>query len=340
MRIGILIPTRGVVIASARRPDVAQCWTMARHADRAGYDAVWVGDSVVAKPRLEPLTTLAYLAGTTARVRLGTAVLLPALRHPVVLAQQIANVDQISGGRVMLGLGVGWSLPSAEREWAACGADHKHRARRLEEHVEIWRMLWRGEPVTHRGEDVDLTEHTIGPLPWHPAGPPILITAGNRGEMLAAQFDRFARLGDGIITTYLHAEECRLVRERGEEALARHGRRLPGFPLCVYTTVRLEDDVRTAERVTAEFLQSYYGGGVHSRGTMGLGPADAVATALRRYAAAGATDLCIRFVGDDQLPQLERFTSEVLPALQSEGSSTTPTPAPPRAALRRRLAGS
>ncbi len=289
---------------------------MARLADQAGYDAVWVGDSIVAKPRLEPLTTLAYLAGITGRVRLGTAVLLPALRHPVVLAHQIANVDQISRGRLVLGLGVGWSLPSAEREWAACGADHKRRARRLEEHVEIWRVLWRGEPVSHRGDDLELTEHTIGPLPWQAAGPPVLITAGNRGEMLPAQFDRFARLGDGIITTYLHVEECLLVRERAEAALARRGRVLRDFPLCVYTTVRMEDDVRTAERVTTEFLAAYYGGGVHERGTMGLGPADAVIAALRRYAAAGVTDLCIRFAGDDQRAQLERFSAEVLPALR------------------------
>jgi alkanesulfonate monooxygenase SsuD/methylene tetrahydromethanopterin reductase-like flavin-dependent oxidoreductase (luciferase family) len=315
MRIGILIPTRGVVMQSARRPAVDECWTMARIADRAGYDAVWVGDSIVAKPRLEPLTTLAYLAGITRTVRLGTAVLLPALRHPVVLAHQIANVDQISRGRVVLGLGVGWSLPSAEREWAACGAHHKRRVRRLEEHVELWRKLWDGEPVTGTGEDFELTEHTIGPLPWSAAGPPVLITAGNRGELLPAQFDRFARLGDGIITTYLHAEECRLVRERAEEALARRARALPGFPLCVYTTVRLDDEPATAERFTREFLAAYYGGGVHSRGTMGLGPAGIVIEALQRYAAAGVTDLCIRFVGEDQLAQLERFTAEVLPAL-------------------------
>src|SRR5918995_3768610 len=184
MRIGILIPTRGVVMTSARRPPVEECWTMACIADEAGYDAVWVGDSVVAKPRLEPLTTLAYVAGITERVRLGTAVLLPALRHPVVLAHQIANVDQMSHGRIVLGLGVGWSLPSAEREWAACGMDHKRRVRRLEEHVEIWRMLWRGDPVTYEGHGVALTDHTIGPLPWNPAGPPVLITAGNRGEMI------------------------------------------------------------------------------------------------------------------------------------------------------------
>ncbi len=315
MRLGVLLPTRGVVIQSARRPPVEECWAMARLADQAGYDAVWVGDSIVAKPRLDPLTTLAYLASTTTRVRLGTAVLLPALRHPVVLAHQVASIDQISRGRLVLGLGVGWSLPSAEREWAACGADHKRRVRRLEEHVTLWRQLWRGEPVTYQQDDVDLVEHTIGPLPWHSAGPPVLITAGNRGEMLPAQFDRFARLGDGIITTYVHAEECRVVREHAAAARARYGRSDADFPLCVYTTVRLEDDVRTAERITTEFLATYYGGGVHSRGTMGLGPPEAVVAALSRYAAAGATDLCIRFVGDDQRAQLERFTADVLPKL-------------------------
>jgi alkanesulfonate monooxygenase SsuD/methylene tetrahydromethanopterin reductase-like flavin-dependent oxidoreductase (luciferase family) len=316
MRIGILIPTRGVVMQSARRPPVEECWAMARTADRAGYDALWVGDSIVAKPRLEPLTTLAYLAAMTERVRLGTAVLLPALRHPVVLAGQLANVDQISRGRLVLGLGVGWSLPSAEQEWAACGADHKRRVQRLEDHVRIWRQLWRGEPLTLRGEDYALTEHTIGPLPWTEPGPPVLITAGNRGEMLPAQFDRLARLGDGIITTYIHAQECRPIRELAEAALARHGRPRAGFSLCVYTTVRIEDEPRVAERVTAEFLQTYYGGGVHSRGTMGLGPPESVIEALRGYADAGADELCVRFIGDDQLAQLERFTRDVLPALR------------------------
>jgi alkanesulfonate monooxygenase SsuD/methylene tetrahydromethanopterin reductase-like flavin-dependent oxidoreductase (luciferase family) len=249
-------------------------------------------------------------------VRLGTAVLLPALRHPVVLAHQLANLDAISRGRLVLGLGVGWSLPSAEREWAACGADHKRRVRRLEEHVEIWRALWRGEALTRSGEDWALTEHTIGPLPWTESGPPVLITAGNRGEMLPAQFERFARLGDGIITTYLDFDQCRQVRALAEAALARRGRRAPGFPLCVYTTVRLDDDAARAERETREFLAVYYGGGVHMRGVMGLGPAPEVIKTLRRYAEVGVTDLCVRFVGDDQMPQLERFTREVLPALR------------------------
>src|SRR5258705_872820 len=95
MRIGVLIPTRGAVMQSARRPPVDEGWTMARLADRSGYDAIWVGDSVVAKPRLEPLTTLAYLAGITTRVRLGTAVVLAALLPPGLLAPHIAYPDPI-----------------------------------------------------------------------------------------------------------------------------------------------------------------------------------------------------------------------------------------------------
>jgi alkanesulfonate monooxygenase SsuD/methylene tetrahydromethanopterin reductase-like flavin-dependent oxidoreductase (luciferase family) len=78
----------------------------------------------------------------------------------------------------------------------------------------------------------------------------------------------------------------------------------------------MDADRARAERETTAFLAAYYGGGVHSRGTMGLGPADAVIEALQRYAAAGATDLCLRFVGDNQLAQLERFTAEVLSALR------------------------
>jgi alkanesulfonate monooxygenase SsuD/methylene tetrahydromethanopterin reductase-like flavin-dependent oxidoreductase (luciferase family) len=318
MRLGILIPTRGAVMQSARRPPVDECWAMAREADQAGFDAVWVGDSVVAKPRPEAMTTLAYLAGITSRVRLGTAVLLPALRQPVILAQLIANVDQISRGRLILGVGVGWNLPSAELEWAACGMDHRRRVRRMEEQIELWRALWSGEPVTLEGPGFALSEHTIGPLPWNAEGPPIWITAGNRGEVYPAQLERFGRLGDGIITTYISPDECIDLRRRAAAALEARGRPGSSFPLCVYTTVRLDEDVAAAERVTNEFLATYYGGstGAHQRGLMGLGPADVVIAMLEQYEAAGVTDVCIRFSGEDQRQQLERFSREVLPAFR------------------------
>jgi alkanesulfonate monooxygenase SsuD/methylene tetrahydromethanopterin reductase-like flavin-dependent oxidoreductase (luciferase family) len=185
MRLGVLLPHRAVVLQSARRPPLEVCWTVARLCDEAGLD-LWVGDSVVAKPRLEPLTTLAYLAAMTQRARLGTAVLAtgPA---PADGAGAYPRRTSIScpTGRLVLGLGVGWGLPEIAREWEACGRIHKRRRqdpRRT--HHRSGAKLWSGQAVTYTGNDVKLTEHTIGPLPWHEAGPPILITAGNRGEII------------------------------------------------------------------------------------------------------------------------------------------------------------
>jgi len=312
MRLGVLLPHRAVVLQSARRPPLGECWELARVCDAAGMD-LWVGDSVVAKPRLEPLATLSYLAAITTRARLGTAILLPALRQPTVLAQALATIDQLSSGRLVLGLGVGWGLPEIVREWEACGREHKRRARDLEEHVLVWRKLWSGEPVTHQGHGFRLSGQSIGPLPWNEAGPPVLMTAGNRGEMIPAQIDRVGRLGDGVITTYLTDEDCLRLRSACEAAFGKHGRARPGFPMCVYTTVRLEDDAAKAEALTRDFLQKYYGGGVNYRGLMGLGPASAVIEVLRRYERAGVTDLCVRFAGTDQLAQLGKFVAEVLP---------------------------
>ena len=91
--------------------------------------------------------------------------------------------------------------------------------------------------------------------------------------------------------------------------------------MCVYTTVRIEDDVVKAEALTREFLQKYYGGGVSFNGLMGLGPAGAVADVLKRYEKAGVTDICIRFAGTDQLPQLEKFIRDVLPAFARRAAS-------------------
>ena len=315
MRLGILLPHRGVILQSARRPPVEDCWTIARLCDDADMD-VWVGDSVVAKPRLEPLTTLAYVAAMTKRSRLGTAILLPALRQPTVLAHQLANLDQISQGRLVLGLGVGWGLPAIVREWEACGKNHKRRVKDLEEHMTVWRALWRGDPVSMAGGDYKLTDHTIGPLPWNAEGPPLLVTAGNRGEIIPAQIERVGKFGDGLITTYVTEDDIRKLREVCAEAMARHGRPRPDFPLCVYTTIRLEQEVAKAESLTREFLDKYYGGGISFRGMMGLGPAQAVADVVQRYKAAGVTDLCIRLVGEDQVAQLQQFIRDVLPLLK------------------------
>src|SRR5229473_7169465 len=116
---GLLLPSREVLLWA--NSDLTFVIEAARRAERAGYDSVWVGDSLLARPRGEPLTLLAGVAGATARVRLGTAVLLPLLRHPVSLAHALATLDRVSAGRVIVGVGPGAELPGTHAELKAVG---------------------------------------------------------------------------------------------------------------------------------------------------------------------------------------------------------------------------
>ena len=103
-RIGYLLPTREQTMAG--RPEAVPLLALAERAARLGFDSIWVGDSVTAKPRHDPLILLAAVAARTTKAELGTAVLLPALRNPVLLAHQVATLDRISEGRLILGIGI------------------------------------------------------------------------------------------------------------------------------------------------------------------------------------------------------------------------------------------
>src|SRR5438105_11841387 len=104
IRIGYLLPTRERIMAG--QPQAAQLVELAEQAQRLGFDSIWAGDSLLARPRHEPLTLLAAVAARLRGVEIGTAVLLPALRNPVVMAHQIATLDQVAEGRLILGVGI------------------------------------------------------------------------------------------------------------------------------------------------------------------------------------------------------------------------------------------
>src|ERR1043165_659209 len=125
---GVLIPTREAIMSG--RPETGPLLAMADRAEATGFDSVWIGDSITARPRHEPLTLLAAVAARTRRVKLGTAVLLPALRHPVVLAHVVGTLDRISDGRVILGVGIAADNPPIRKEFAAAGELLPDRARR------------------------------------------------------------------------------------------------------------------------------------------------------------------------------------------------------------------
>src|SRR5215510_5431845 len=147
---GVLIPTREAVMSG--RPQTAPLLAMAERAEAAGFDSVWIGDSLVARPRHEPLTLLAAVAARTRRVRLGTAVLLPALRNPVVLAHVVGTLDRVAEGRVILGVGIAADTPAIRKEFEAVGVPFERRVGRFLETLEICRALWSRDHVSFSGK--------------------------------------------------------------------------------------------------------------------------------------------------------------------------------------------
>src|SRR5713101_5470772 len=140
---GLLLPSREALLWADG--DLTVVLDAARQAEKAGYDSVWAGDSLLARPRGEPLTLLAAVAGATTRVALGTAVLLPLLRNPLTLAHTLATLDRIAKGRVIVGIGPGAELPGTHAELKALGVPSDRRVSAMVSVVERARRLWRDE---------------------------------------------------------------------------------------------------------------------------------------------------------------------------------------------------
>jgi len=194
---GLLIPTREAVMSG--RQETGPLLTMAERAEARGFDSVWIGDSITARPRHEPLTLLAAVAARTKRVRLGTAVLLPALRQPVVLAHVVGTLDRIAEGRVILGVGIAGDVPNIRKEFQHVGVPFERRVGRLLELLEICQALWSRDHVSFHGKHFSLDDVTMDPKPHRPGGPPIWI--GGSGPIAlreAARFDAWFPTGPSV----------------------------------------------------------------------------------------------------------------------------------------------
>jgi alkanesulfonate monooxygenase SsuD/methylene tetrahydromethanopterin reductase-like flavin-dependent oxidoreductase (luciferase family) len=299
-RIGYLLPTREAVMHG--RPETAPLLALAEQAEALGYDAVWVGDSLLARPRHDPLTLLAAVAARTRRVMVGTAVFLPALRNPVVLAHQLATLDRISQGRLVLGAGIATDVATIRAEFAAAGVPFERRVGRMMEGLRLARALWTGEPVDWDGR-WQVKAGVLGPTPHRPGGPPIWLAGSVR-----AAFERAARHFDGWFAN--EPEVARWAEQWLEvrQILGAAGRDPAGFAAANYVTLALDDDAAAAERRIDSFLENYYGqpaAVMRRRQACFGGPPAAAAAWLNGYAEAGVSDLIVRFTGDHR-PQLER----------------------------------
>lgn len=177
-----------------------------RAAEEAGLDSVWVPDHVlrVFGPVLDPLTALAFLAGSTSRIKLGTSVLVLPYRHPVALANVTSTLDVLSGGRFVLGAGAGWNAA----EFEALGMSVGERGRRTDEILDCLQVLWSGEESSFSGRFYSFSDAQIGTSPTTPGGPPVLV--GGKSE---AALRRTLRFSNGWMGFRDDPDSIRRVRD-------------------------------------------------------------------------------------------------------------------------------
>ena len=164
-------------------------------AEEIGLADVWVSDHLVypadqgypASYLFDPLLTLSWAASSTQRIGLGTSVMVVPQYHPLHLANSLASLDQLSGGRLNIGAGVGWS----EAEFSALGQDFRTRGARMDEALEIMRLVWTESPASYQGKHYQFEDIKVLPQPAHP----IPIWVGGSSQ---PGYDRAAAVGDGF----------------------------------------------------------------------------------------------------------------------------------------------
>ncbi|WP_280218484.1 LLM class flavin-dependent oxidoreductase [Nocardia neocaledoniensis] len=314
---GLLLPSRDAVALGESPRELVE---LACEAEALGYDSVWLGESIVARPRFDPLITLAAIASRTDRIGLGTAVLVATLRHPVHLAHSVACLDQLSDGRVILGVGAGPSYGPARKEYATLGIPFEKRFERLCEAVHLCRLLWQAESATFDGTYYHVRDVTIGPKPVQDNGPAVWLgVKGPLGRHLAGeQFDGWL---PGPQSPEWFAAGLEEVRNRAASTL----RSVTG---AVYVTVTICTDTEAGRRSARTAIERYYQQPYESVANLHdsyLGSAAGAAAWLNCYVRSGADHVVVRLLGvrlDEQMRQL----AEHLPAIRRRAVACNPKP--------------
>lgn len=303
-----------------------------------GFDSVWVGDSLFSKPRYEPVSLLAAISQRTQRVKLGTACMVTAMRNPLYLALEWATLDQISGGRTILGACMGNPEHGVKREYAALGLDFKKRAGIFEEGLSILRDLWMDGKTNFKGDhfsydDVSFYSGTeMGPL-MPQQTPPIWIVSNPRlvvgtkeedrvDRVISKAARRIAKFGDGWMTCCRarHAKEFSAQRDQVVAAIKAEGRDPSKFRMSYQVTMNIADSREAANRSIGEYISQYYPelSKAMDLGEWGpVGTPDDIIEWMKTFAEAGVDYFICRFGSLDQFGQVEQFSRQVLPAFKS-----------------------
>lgn len=277
-----------------------------RRAEALGFHSAWVVEQILgAMASLEPVELLAYAAALTDRMRLGSAVLLTALRNPVHLAKSLATIDQLSGGRLIVGVGLG----GTPRVYPAFGLRAERRVARFEEGLTLMKQLWTQPRVTMNGEFFNLDNASMEPKPSQKPYPPLWFGGHHPNALKRAVAMGDGFIGAGSASTATFAEEARQLRT----SLADARRDPAAFPIGKRVYIAVDADRERAARRLAEWFGAFYGKPDLAAQVCVWGDAAHCAEGLREIVAAGAQFLMLNPVFDE-LDQLERL-AELAPKI-------------------------
>ncbi len=286
----------------------------AERVEELGFDSLWVSEHMLFYvPTFDAITVLAAFAARTQRILLGSAVLLLPLRHPTVIAKEVASLDIISNGRIILGVGVGGEFP---REFVACGVPVKERGRRTDEAIEVMRKLWSESGVNHEGRFFRLEDATMLPKPVQKPGPPIWVAG--RSE---AAIKRAARLGDGYMPYLFSPERYRDSLEKVSAFAQQHGRDPTSIEAGMYQFICLADTYEEARQRAIQDLSIRYNqpfDRIVDRYCV-LGTPDQCAERLGQYVEAGVRHFILVPIAPppELLAHLEVYAREVVPKVRA-----------------------
>ena len=276
-------------------------------AEALGFESAWVVEQVLGTlPCLEPVELLSWAAALTSRIRLGTAVLLTPLRSPVHLAKSLATLDQLSGGRLDVGIGLGGN----PKIYAAFGISAARRVARFNEGLRLMQALWTEPRVTFAGEFWQLENAALEPKPLQRPHPPLWVGAHHPDAFRRSVTWAKGFMGAGSATTATFAKEVALLRTLLTEAA-----RDPGsIEIGKRVYVGVDRDRDRAGRRMAEYFGGFYGRAELAAEVSVWGSVDQVVAGLREVTAAGAELVMLNPVFDE-VEQLEVLAAEVVPRL-------------------------
>ena len=307
--------------------------------EEAGFDSVWVGDSLFSKPRYEPLSLLSAISQRTSKVKLGTACLVTATRNPLYLALEWATLDVISGGRTILGACKGNPEKGVQREFEALGLDYKRGGSIFEEGLHVLRTLWTEGSVTFQGEHFryeDVSFHSgteMAPLGPLQSPPPIWVVSNPRlvgdappevmRRRMARACRRIIRYGDGWMTCCRAQHPEELVEQLGylERTADELGEDVGRYTISYQVTMNIGDSEHEARTAFDDYISQYYPELSKAMDLSDWGPVgtpEQITAWLREFAEAGVDHFICRFGALDQFGQVERFAKEILPAFTTE----------------------